>query len=818
MKKLSHTVPLTLFLFSMSPGLGCAPSEEAEETQTENQDTQTDTAFSLFVTIKPVFEGAESVPAFSVSAVVDQAAPVHAYCGTDTIETDPDITCEEGGAQLHISDTFNNLVVTAKAEGYAFATATFSSTEVEQDSKEHSIEIALTPLEPFEVEGAYQTGFREDELDRFKEMAYPAVTEMGAAYAEKFVITDLDTHPVVYFQNTKEYPTHHEFVRVALGMDITSTEFWDKAYHGEDREFLAGTVVLYDAVHSECDRLGHPIEKPFALTFFPSDDLTVEQARFAHRLIEERLGFSPLFGGTSRLFYLPAGENQEDDLTLNVDLFIQWDAGWVMRREIYRQIAYQIMNPGLSYGTLRLADSQALENEVYSFKDILVLPTLPIQLPIVGGTITEEFQTPLAHVNVMAKNRGTPNLTLMDASVDPEVSDLIGKLVRFEVTDEDYSIEEATQEEADAFWTTALKDPITLESDTAYDELSLFEDISFDDWIRVGAKAANLAELRQLLGEQAPYGFAIPFYYYKQAMDIGTFDTNTCENARADCVLGNRAETVCDDARLFCESSTGVSFNDYVSALLNDDRFKSDTIFREAALAGLRFLIASEQTDPLSASKLDEQTAAVFGTERVRLRSSTNTEDTPGFSGAGLYDSVSAEADGDESTSKKIREVWASVWTFRAFEERSYWNIDHLSTYMGVAVNQAFGTEAANGVLITQNIADSTVAGMYVNVQEGEVSVTNPTGMIDPEIFSIIPGTEAGTIQAAHLGFSSLSPDKPIMTDDEILTLYNTAIRVRDHFAPLYGTPAELTALDLEFKLAAGDRALVIKQARPYIY
>jgi hypothetical protein len=135
---------------------------------------------------------------------------------------------------------------------------------------------------------------------------------------------------------------------------------------------------------------------------------------------------------------------------------------------------------------------------------------------------------------------------------------------------------------------------------------------------------------------------------------------------------------------------------------------------------------------------------------------------------------------------------------------------------MGVAVNQAFPDEQANGVLITQNIADPLVAGMYVNVQRGEVPVTNPENGALPEIFSIIPAPPAG-IQVARLRYSSLSPDAPLLSEAEIGALYAAAAKVQAHFAPLYGADPRALALDLEFKLHGPERALYIKQARPYV-
>nr|PZN18074.1 MAG: hypothetical protein DIU78_23425 [Pseudomonadota bacterium] len=165
--------------------------------------------------------------------------------------------------------------------------------------------------------------------------------------------------------------------------------------------------------------------------------------------------------------------------------------------------------------------------------------------------------------------------------------------------------------------------------------------------------------------------------------------------------------------------------------------------------------------------------------------------------------------------SSRIRDVWASVWLFRAFEERAFWNIDSRAVRMAVAVNRAIDDEAANGVLITQNLLDPNVPGYYVNVQLGEIEVANPAGGAVPEIFAIVPGLP-GTTEIVRERFSSLSPDAPLLSDAEIEALYAAAERVQTHFAELYErSPANL-ALDIEFKFYGPERRLLIKQVRPY--
>ena len=134
---------------------------------------------------------------------------------------------------------------------------------------------------------------------------------------------------------------------------------------------------------------------------------------------------------------------------------------------------------------------------------------------------------------------------------------------------------------------------------------------------------------------------------------------------------------------------------------------------------------------------------------------------------------------------------------------------------MGVAVHPAFPDERANGVIVTRNLSDPTVAGFYVNVQAGEVPVTNPADGSTPEVFVIVerPG---GGVQVVRQRLSSLSPAAPLMTDAEVQALYTAAWRVQQHFAPLYEVDPDGFALDLEFKLHGPERKLVIKQARPY--
>ena len=82
---------------------------------------------------------------------------------------------------------------------------------------------------------------------------------------------------------------------------------------------------------------------------------------------------------------------------------------------------------------------------------------------------------------------------------------------------------------------------------------------------------------------------------------------------------------------------------------------------------------------------------------KVRCRSSTNNEDLPGFSGAGLYTSKTQHLD-EGHISKSVKQVYASMWNFRAYEERDFYRVDHFMAAMGLLCHPNFEEEQSNGV------------------------------------------------------------------------------------------------------------------------
>ena len=665
------------------------------------------------------------------------------------------------------------------------------------------------------------TGFyKQDGYESFRKMSYTSKTEMGASYLVKFVISDFGTDSAeVHFMNSMKYLYHFDFAEKVLGDTRSLAIFNEETYFSAEKNTVAGTLAYYASVDSM-----------IAMTFFPTDYISPKQVADSYKLIEERMLFLALNGTKNRLFYMPAGSTAEKAAAEYADEFKKADILVFTHAELFGDVAMQIMNTGTAYGTLLKLTAAELDTAIVSSHDILILETLPAEIPLVAATISKDAQTPLSHVNLAAQARKTPNIAFNGNELPDSLLALCGKLVKLEVKTNSYTVREATLDEAQAFWNKNVREPITLTYDLSDSGFVDFANLSFKASKLVGVKAANLAELHKLLPENTPDGFAVPFYHYSHFMDYAQVTEELCGRSFEDCGKEGRSSEICSQVKNACADalrqaqgsesaeSPQTSLRGYITNIIAREDFKTDTRLREAVLDNVRYMFKHIPVDKTFGDSLDAKVRTLYGEAGVRLRSSTNSEDLEDFNGAGLYKSVKATAREKDLPSDEIRKVWASVWSFKAFEERTLWNIDHMSVQMAVAVHEAYPNEVANGVIITQNIADYSVAGIYANIQVGETSITNPEGGELPEIISIIPSPPpARGVQSVLLQHSSLSPDSLILTDGEIYTLYQMVMRIQSRFAVLYNVYSDALALDIEFKVMGEDRKLIFKQVRPYI-
>ena len=669
-------------------------------------------------------------------------------------------------------------------------------------------------------EDQYTGFYKQDGYEAFRKMSYPSKTEMGASYLVKFIISDFGTDSAeVHFMHSTRYLYHFDFAQMVLDDPRSLAVFNEETYFSVEKNTVAGTLAYYASVDSM-----------IAMTFFPTDYISPKQVADVYKLVQERMLFLNLSGVKNRLFYMPAGSTAEKAAAEYANEFKAANIPVYTHADLFGDVTMQIMNTGTAYGTLRKLTAAELDTAIVSSHDILILETLPAEIPLVAATISKDAQTPLSHVNLAAQARKTPNIAFNGNALPDSLLALCGKLVKLEVKTNSYTVSETTLEEAQAFWNKNVRKPITLTYDLSDSGLVDFANLNFSSSKTVGVKAANLAVLHKVLPENSPDGFAVPFYHYSHFMDYAQVTEELCERSFADCEKEGRASNVCTQVKNACadalrqaqgsESAEApqTSLRSYITNIIAREDFKTDTRLREAMLDNICYMFKHIPVDKDFGDALDAKVRGLYGEAGVRLRSSTNSEDLSDFNGAGLYKSVKATTREKDLPSDEIRKVWASVWSFKVFEERSLWNIDHMSVQMAVAVHEAYPDEVANGVIITQNIADYSVAGIYANIQVGETSITNPEGGELPEIISIIPSPPPQRgVQSVLLQHSSLSPDSLILTDGEIYTLYQMVMQIQNRFASLYNEYPEAFALDIEFKVMGEERKLIFKQVRPYI-
>lgn len=599
----------------------------------------------------------------------------------------------------------------------------------------------------------------------------------------KFLITGVDTdHPRLHFMHSEHFPYHYYFGVVVLGLDLELLEFNAQTYTIDDsqRKNLAGSLLAHDHTVAPDGSPGL-----YTIEFWPTDPVAFHRVEQAFDLIAATMPFA-----RGRLAYHPAGETQEAVMAQEAELYAQSLVRTVSTETLFGNVGYAAMHPGASFGRLRIVRSLG---KLLSARDIVLLTRLPNDLSHVAGIITEAPQTPLSHVNLKARQNNTPNAYVAKASERPEIAALEGRLVYYEVGADGFVLREATPEEVEEYYEeTRPKWPRFPPRDLSVDTAGVLNEMVFEDAKAYGAKAANLAELRKAATAAfrdgnplfyVPYGYAAPFSWYVAFMEHN-------------------------------------GYHDEVRALLQRDDFLGDPEIRNAELARLRAKIRKEGVMPdWVRERIGDVQGRFSSGVNLRCRSSTNNEDLPGFNGAGLYDSYTHRV-GEGHLEKSIRQVWASLWNYRAFEEREFHRIDHLSTTMGVVIHPNFDFEKANGVGVTHNIVDSNWLGYYVNAQVGEDLVTNPEADSIPDEFlvSLLVTTSDYSKYAYEVQYVRASnrriDGRPVLTTEQIHRLADSMQVVQRHFRSLYSGGRDF-AMEIEFKIDAEDR-LVIKQARPW--
>jgi hypothetical protein len=584
-------------------------------------------------------------------------------------------------------------------------------------------------------------------------------------------IVDREDGDRIYYIDPDKYILHWEFATRYLN-DPDKTPVGDLAtfnllnYRRPERRFLMGKIVHY--VDQDL----------FTVELAAGDNADADMIVMGFRRVTATTDIGDI------VRYRPVSADQEAMLPMLVSRIpvVATDA-------VFRGQIYQALNPGVGYGVLRFRRTATLSGQPLAPTDLVVLDRVPNDVSMVAGIITAEFQTPLAHVGILAKTRGTPNMALRDAWDDDRLRAHEDQLVRLEVGPQDFTIAVADPAEAQAYW-DALRPPTPQvpTHDSTWSPMIDVTAVGVDASIRIGAKAANLGELyrlRTLSGAAIPLPeqpFAIPFKHY------------------ADHLVAAGVQPMIDAV-----------IADYAAGTL-DPRALEQRLFA-IRWAIYRTPVATEVVDTVIALAIERWPADT----KLRIRSSTNVEDLADFTGAGLYTSASTHAEyGAELVGNALKTVWASVWNPQAFVERDFYRVDHREVRMGLLVHPAQDGELANGVALTINEYNERRPAYYINSQVGEVSVTNPTGNAVPEqvlFYTWYEEPEYEVItRSSLLGWTVDWPSETsILTDAEIAELGEYLGAIHAGLRSQY--PA--AAVDVEWKLMPG-RQILIKQARPF--
>ena len=572
----------------------------------------------------------------------------------------------------------------------------------------------------------------------------------------KFGILDRDTsEPKVYFINSNTYTIH--------------ASFWngiDASVNGDDS---SGEIVF-----NPNDILPSGVIGTYSFNFSFGDAYNFEDTQRTYELLAASM---PFLQNNMNHFIGQSSENNH--INNYAEDFVDSRIDVVLETDVFAEINYVPFHEAEGYGFFR--HMQDL-NETPGSRDIVLYDALPNSLPRVGGIITSVMQTPLSHVNLRAIQDNVPNAYIADPLSNNSISNLLGNYIYYKVESEQFEIREATLTEVNE-WYEDLRptEPQIPIRDLSITDIIPLDNIEFEMSTAFGAKCSNVATMRDFGFPEGtiPNGFGVPFYYYDEFMQFNNFY---------------------QEAQVIMENPV----------------FHNDINFRVERLKLFREDIKAA---PMPQWMLDDLQAMhddfPVGTA-VRVRSSTNNEDLPGFSGAGLYTSKTQYPD-EGHISKSIKQVYASMWNFRAYEERDFYRVDHFMAAMGVLCHLSFQNEESNGVGISIDPIYDTEDTFYLNTQVGESLITNPDENSVPEEILLYEDPDQGGGYLVLRLSNLVNPGELVMDQVYLDQMREYLSVIHDEFAILYDVVgAEGFAMDIEYKVTE-EGQLIIKQARPWV-
>lgn len=571
----------------------------------------------------------------------------------------------------------------------------------------------------------------------------------------KFGILDRDTpNPKVYFINSNTYTIHANFFN-GIGASVT----------GDDG---SGEIVF-----NPNDILPNGVIGSYSFNFSFGDAKDFEATQRTYELLVANM---PFLQNNMNHFIGQADEGLHTS-TYASD-FVGSRIDVVLESDVFAEIDYIPFHEAEGYGFFKHMDLE----ETPGSRDIVLYDALPNSLPRVGGIITSVVQTPLSHVNLRAIQDDVPNAYIKNPLLIDSINSLLGGYIYYKVENDKFQIRQATLDEVNA-WFEDLRptNPQIPIRDLSITEIMPLDEIEFEMSSSFGAKCSNVATMRSFGFPDGtiPDGFGIPFYFYDEFMKYN-------------------------------------NFYEEAEVMINNPTFISDINFRTERLDDFRKDIKDAPMPPWMMDQLQTMHDGFPVGTAVRCRSSTNNEDLPGFSGAGLYTSKTQHLD-EGHISKSVKQIYASMWNFRAYEERDFYRVDHFIAAMGILCHPNFEEEKSNGVGVSIDPIYETEGTFYLNTQVGESLITNPDPNSVPEEILLYEDASNGAGYLVLRLSNLVNPGELVMDQVYLDQMRGYLTTIHDEFAVLYDVVgAEGFGMDIEYKVTAQDQ-LVIKQARPWV-
>jgi phosphohistidine swiveling domain-containing protein len=460
------------------------------------------------------------------------------------------------------------------------------------------------------------------------------------------------------------------------------------------------------------------------------------------------------------------------------------------------------LNPGLTRGALVAPEGAEVPEGGFTRDGVYLLPESIADLPRVSGILTRGEGSSLSHLQLLARNLGIPNVVVGEEHV-PVVRQRDGDQVVLAVSPLGVVQLVRYGERWEAIFGKERPEqglvirPDLEKLDLRPTLIPLSKLRARDSGRLSGPKGANLGELKHHFGDAVPDGFVISFGVFRQVLNQPiepggppVFDWMKQQYARIDGLQGAEKERA-------------------ISSFLARLRRWIETCDPGRGLRqGLRMAL-----DRLGAE----------GSFGVFVRSDTNVEDLPGFTGAGLNLTV-PNVVGYDNVLAAVKQVWASPFTERAYG----WRQSHMEqpeyVFPAVVVQRSFPSEKS-GVLVTVDVDSGQPGWLSIAVNEGvggavegQAAESLRVDAASGEVRVLAIATSPRRAELSPRGGVTRVPasgEQAVLQPDEIRQLMQFASTVSRRFPSLRDEDGSPLPADVEFAFRGGR--LTLLQIRPFV-